>query len=107
VVPDARLGGTRLALAQDARLPVPFHRQLALEHGEALDHRRMSMLADNARPSERRQLGDRAALGVLPGKLENREALTIDGILPDLANLNRCEVRRAVRVGVRHGLLLR
>src|SRR6266498_110515 len=102
VVPHARLGGARLALPQDARLPVPFHRQLALEHGEALDHRSMAVLANNARTNERGQLVDRAALGVLPRKLENREALTVNGILPNLANLNGGEVWRAVRVGVRH-----
>jgi len=66
----------------------------------------MAVLANNARPNERGQLVDRAALGVLPRKLENREALTVNGILPNLANLNRCEVRLAVRVGVRHGVLL-
>src|SRR5262249_46554555 len=107
VVPHARLGGARLALAQDARLPVPLYRQLALEHGEALDYRRMAMLADNARPNERGHLVDRAALGVQPRKLDNREALTVDGVLPNLASLDRCEVRRAVRVGVRHHVLLR
>src|SRR5207247_1524079 len=92
--------------AQAARLPVALHGQLALEHGEALDHRRMAVLADNARPNEGGHLVDRAALGVLPRKLENREALPVHRVLPNLADLDRCEVRRAVRVGVRQRFLL-
>src|SRR4029450_7463925 len=100
VVPHACLDHGRLALAQDARLPVTLQGQFSLEHGEALDESRMVVLADDPRPNERRQLGGRAALTVHVGKLEDRCTLTRDGVLPDLADLDRCEVWRAVRVGV-------
>jgi hypothetical protein len=62
----------------------------------------VAVLAHNARASVRGQLGGRATLGILEGKLEDRGALTGDGVLPDLADLERCEVWRTVRVGMRH-----
>jgi hypothetical protein len=62
----------------------------------------MVVLADDARPDERGQLGGRAALRVHVGKLEDRCTLTGDGVLPDLTDLDRCEVWRDVRVGMRH-----
>ena len=55
------------------------------------------MLPDNARPDERGQLGGRAALGILEGKLEDRGTLTGDGVLPDLADLYRSTIWLAVR----------
>jgi hypothetical protein len=54
-------------------------------------------------PSDtREQFGDRAALGVLVGKLKNRGALPRDGVFPALADLDRCTVRQYVRVRMRH-----
>jgi hypothetical protein len=58
------------------------------------------MLPGDARADERGQLGGRAALGIRVGKLEDRGALTGDGVLPDLADLDGGEVGRGVRVGV-------
>jgi hypothetical protein len=53
-------------------------------------------------PSDtREQFGDRAALGVLVGKLKNRGAQR-DGVFPALADLDRCTVRQYVRVRMRH-----
>jgi hypothetical protein len=64
--------------------------QLPLEDGEALDDVGVAMLADDACPDERCELGDRAALRIPVGELEDRGALPSDGILPDLPDLNRC-----------------
>ena len=83
-----------------------LHRQLALEHGEALDESGMAVLANNPRSDERGELGSRAALGVLVGKLEDRGALAGDGVLPDLTDLDRRAIRRAVRVGCDIGTVL-
>jgi hypothetical protein len=81
VVPHVRLDDSRLALAQDARLPVTLHGQFPLEHGEALDKGGVEMLPDDARPDERSQLGGRAALGIRVRKLEDLGSLTGDGVL--------------------------
>ena len=62
----------------------------------------MAVLADNTRAGGRRQLGRRAALGVRVGKLEDRRALPSNRVLENLADPNRVEVRRTVRIGVRH-----
>src|SRR5262249_59387059 len=51
----------------------------------------------------REQLGHYPAIGVAVGKLENRGALTSDGVFPNLADLDRCEVGRRVGIGMRHG----
>jgi hypothetical protein len=50
--------------------------------------------------SERGQLVGRAALWVLPGELEDRAALTVKRILPNVADFDRREERVAVRFGV-------
>jgi hypothetical protein len=75
-VPRARLNNGRLALAEDARLPVAFDGQLAIEGREALDDRSVAVLASNARPNGGGELGDCAARRVRPGKLQERGALT-------------------------------
>ena len=64
------------------------------------------MLADDTRSNKRGELGSRAALRVLVGKFEDGGALAGDGILPNLTDLDRCTVWRAVRVGVRHDRFL-
>lgn len=56
----------------------------------------------HTRPDERSQLRGRAACRVVPGALENRGAFPSDGVLPDLTDLYRSEIRWAVGVGVRH-----
>jgi rSAM/selenodomain-associated transferase 2 len=48
VVPHARLDDGRLALPQNAGLPVAFDRQLALENGEALHQGRMAACSGSA-----------------------------------------------------------
>jgi len=63
-VPHVRLDDGRLTLAEDARLPVALHGQLAVEHGEPLDDRRVAVLTNDARPDEGGELGDDAALGI-------------------------------------------
>jgi hypothetical protein len=102
VVPLIPLDNGRLALAQDVRPPGALHGQLTLEHGEALDKSGVAVLADHARSDERGELDGQATLGVLPRRLQDRAALTGDGILKDLVGLERSAVRRAVRVGVPH-----
>ena len=59
------------------------------------------MLPNNARPNQGGQLEGRAPLGIVEGTLEDRDALARDGVLEDLAELDRRQVRWAVRVGVR------
>jgi hypothetical protein len=83
-------------------VPVELQGQLALEHGEALDDGGVAVLADDARPNQGGQLAGHAAFGILVGKLQDRGALTGDGVLPDLADLDRREVWRTVRVRMRH-----
>jgi len=101
-VPRARLDDGRLALTEDARLPVTLDGQLALKGGEALDNRTVAVLASNARPHEGGEFGDGAPLRVRPGKLKDRGPLAGNGILPNLADLDRGEVWRTVPVGVRY-----
>lgn len=62
----------------------------------------MKVLANDARPDEGGELGHGAALRIRGGKLEDRRALARDGIRPDLADPNRCDVSRTVGVGMRH-----
>jgi hypothetical protein len=102
VVPPAWLDHARLALAEDARPPVALNGQLTVKDREAFDHRWVAMLAQNAGPDEGDELGDEAVVRILPRELEDGAALTRDGILPNLSDLNRSQVRRAVRVGMRH-----
>jgi hypothetical protein len=101
-VPDAGINCGGFSLAQDAGLTGALKRQLAFKDGEAFDKGGMAVLPNNTRPDERRQFHGRAALGIVPGKLEDRRTLTSDGVLPDLADLDRREIWRAVRVRVRH-----
>jgi hypothetical protein len=96
----ARVNHCRLTLAEDARLPVPLDGQLTLKGSEALDHRWVAVFAKNAGPDEGGELGDHATLRVRPGKLEDRGALAGSGVLPNLADLNGCQVRRTVWVGM-------
>jgi hypothetical protein len=55
---------------------------------------RVGVFAHDTPSDTREQFGDRAALGVLVGKLKNRGALPRDGVFPDLADLDRCTVRQ-------------
>ena len=52
-MPDARLDNPCLARTQDARLPFELEGKFALKHSEALDNRRVAMLANDARPDQR------------------------------------------------------
>src|SRR5262249_21498694 len=106
VVPHTRLDDGRLALTEDSRLPGELHGELTLKHGEALNESGMAVLADDPRSNERCQLSSRAALWVLPGKLENRGSLAGDRVFPDLTDLDRGAVRWSVRIGMRHTRLL-
>jgi hypothetical protein len=101
-VPDARLDNARLALAKDARLPLALDGQLTLDDGEALDHRWVVVLAHYAGANEGDELGGHAALRVFPRKVQDGGALAGDWILLDLADMNRRQIRRTVRVGMRH-----
>ena len=102
IVPHARLDDGRIILAEDSRLPGELHGQFTLKHGEALNESGMAVLAHDSRSNERCQLGSRAALWVLPGKLENRGPLAGGRVLPNLTDLNRGKVRWPVRIRVRH-----
>jgi len=99
VVPYARLDDCRLALMQNAGLPVAFYGQLTLERGEALDLSGMAVFPHDTRADERGQLRGPAACRVVPGKLQDCGAFPGDGVLPDLAQLYRCAIRRAVLFG--------
>jgi hypothetical protein len=101
-VPHARLDNARFTLAKDARLPVALDGQLTLKDVKALDHRRVAVLANDAGPNEGSEFGGYAALRVRPRKFEDHRALAGDRILQHLADLDRCQVRRTVRVGMRH-----
>src|SRR5215813_13942804 len=102
VVPYACLDDGRLALSQNAGVPVSLHHQLTLERGESFDQSGMAVFPHDARPNQRGQLGSRAARRVVPRTLQDRGAFPGDGVYPDLADAYRCAVRRTVRVGVRH-----
>jgi hypothetical protein len=58
----------------------------------------MAVFAGDPRSHTRDKFGDRATLGVLVRKLDNRDVFPRDGIFPDLSNLDRCAVRRLVLV---------
>src|SRR4029453_13322873 len=102
VVPPAWLNNACLTLAEDADLPFALNGQLTLKGSEALNHRWVAVFAKNAGPDEGGELEDHATIGVHPRKLEDRGAFASNGVLPNLADLNRCQVRRGVRVGMRH-----
>ena len=53
-------------------------------------------------PQPRGQLGSRATHRVIPRTLQDRSAFPGDGVLPDLADLYRFAIRRAIRFGVPH-----
>jgi len=99
VVPHARFDDGGLALSQDACLPITLDGQLALEHCEALDDPRVTVLANNARPDEGGELGGGSPFRIHVGNLYDLRTLSRDGVLPDFADLYRCEVRRPVRLG--------
>lgn len=56
---------------------------------------RMQMLADDARISKRRHLGNSATLRVLPRQLDDDRPLACDRVLEKLAGLNRTQVGRS------------
>ena len=62
----------------------------------------MTVFADDAPADEGGQLGDGTTLRVRMGKLEDRGTLARGGVLPNLADLDRCEVRWTACVGMRH-----
>ena len=97
---------TATSPSRDARTPVARHGQLALDCCESLDKSGMVVLAHNARPDDSGQFGGRAARRLRPGKLKNFASLTSESVHSDLANHDRSEVRRPVRVGVSQALLL-
>ena len=64
--------------------------------------RGMKVLTGDARAGQRRQVGDDAALVVQPRQLDDHGPLPRHRVLPDLARLDRPEVRRSGRVRMRH-----
>jgi hypothetical protein len=56
------------------------------------------MFPHDTRADKRGELGGDTTRRVFPRKLKDRGAFTGDGVLPDLADLDRCAIRRAVRV---------
>jgi hypothetical protein len=65
----------------------PIYRELTLERGKALDQSGMAVLPHDTRADERGELGGHAARLVFPGKLKEHGAFTVDGVLPNLADL--------------------
>jgi hypothetical protein len=63
----------------------------------------MEVFPHDTRANECSELGGRAALRVVPGTLQDRGAFTRDRVYPNLADLYRGAIRRAVWVGVPHG----
>jgi len=59
----------------------------------------MAVFSEDACPNERGQLGSHATARVVPGTLEDRGPFSGRWVLPDLADLYRCAIRRAVRFG--------
>jgi hypothetical protein len=64
--------------------------------------RRMQVLSGHARAGQRGQLGDRAALRVLPRQLEGDRALACDRVLPDLPGFDRPLVAWSEGIRMRH-----
>src|SRR5262245_36765963 len=102
VMPYIGLNGDSLSLAKDARLSAPLHGQLTFKNCESLDDPGMAVFADDAGSDTREKLRDRATLGVLIGKFNNRGALPCNRVFPNLADLDRRTVQRLVRVRMRH-----
>jgi hypothetical protein len=75
VVPDARLDDGGLTLMKGGDLSGALDGQLTLEHGKLLHQRGVIVLASHAHADQRAQLGGRAALGVVPGTLQDDDAL--------------------------------
>jgi hypothetical protein len=65
VVPYAGLDDGRLALMQNAGLPVAFYGQLTLERGEALDLSGMAVFPYDTRADECGQLGSNSVVRIL------------------------------------------
>ena len=102
IVPHARFDGGGLARTEDSCLPGELHGQLTLEHGQTLNESGMAVLAHDPRPNQRCQLGSHAAVRIVVRKFEDRGPLARHRVLPDLTNMDRGAVWRAVRIGVRH-----
>jgi hypothetical protein len=58
----------RLALMQNADLPIAFYAQLTLKRGEALDESGVAVFPHDTRADNRGQLGGRAACRVAKGR---------------------------------------
>jgi len=102
VVPDSRLGSDCLALSLNDRLPIQLHCHLALQHSEALDRYGVLVFSASRRANQRGQFHDAAAISICVGQFEDRCALAGNGILPNFAHLDRGDVSRTIRVGMRH-----
>jgi hypothetical protein len=81
---------------------VAHNGQLALQHAEALMQCRVQVLTHDAGAGKRGQLGDTAALTVLPGQLEDHRALAGDRVLPNLAGFDGSTVSRRRSIRMRH-----
>src|ERR1700730_14190346 len=68
--------------------------------------RGVKMLADDTRTGERGQLGDGAALRVLPRQLDDHSAFPRYRVLQDLSGLDRPEVGRRGQIRMRHAQML-
>src|SRR5262245_7888126 len=100
VVPNAGLSDRRFALTKDCRLFGELQRQLTLKHGKALNENGMAVLSDDPCSDQCGQFGSRAALWVLPGKLEDLGPLAGERVLPGLTDLDWGAVLWAVRIRV-------
>ena len=83
-------------------LPVAFNGQLTLGAVKRSTIAGCWCSPTTRAPTRAVSSATRRPAGFAQGKLADRRALTGDGVLRDLANLDRGEVRRTVRVGMRH-----
>ena len=89
VVPDAGLDHSSFTFPQNASLLVAFDCEFAFERPEIFRDSRVEVFAHDTRTGKRLQLGDQAALLVMPGKFQNLAVFTSNGIFPDISELDR------------------
>jgi hypothetical protein len=102
VMPMTRPHLSRLSLAQNRGLAIKPDGKFAPQNRDALNHIRVAMLADHARPHQSRQFDDATAVGVLPRQLKVLHALTSDRVLPQLTDPDGREVTDGIGTWMPH-----
>src|SRR5215469_10469974 len=90
---------------QNADLPVELYCEFALKRRETFGQSRVVMFAHDTGACNCDQLGDRAALLVLPRKFENLGVLACNWVFPYLSDLDWSAIARTVWIGVPHAFV--